>query len=111
MTTAQLKSGLQTGFDPTVWGIAASINDGYPYLKALPPPAVGLNCPLQIDCQFITAHEGGLFLYPYIPANYNSATNTSVVRGSSGVTVSVGVDMGKVYHAALTVPADVDEPF
>lgn len=32
MTTAQLKSGLPAGFDPTIWGIDPNINDGYPYL-------------------------------------------------------------------------------
>jgi hypothetical protein len=41
-TTAQLTSGLPTGFDPTVWGSNASINNGYPYLlwtQASSPPA------------------------------------------------------------------------
>jgi hypothetical protein len=31
-TTAQLKSGLPSGFDPTVWGSSPSINSSYPYL-------------------------------------------------------------------------------
>ncbi len=31
-TTAQFKSGLPSGFDSTVWGISATINNGYPYL-------------------------------------------------------------------------------
>ncbi len=30
--TTELKSGLPTGFDPTVWGSNPSINNGYPYL-------------------------------------------------------------------------------
>ncbi len=41
LATAQLKSGLPTGFDPTVWGINPSINSGYPYLlwtQASPSP-------------------------------------------------------------------------
>ena len=33
LTTAQFQSGLPTGFDPTVWGINPTINNGYPYLK------------------------------------------------------------------------------
>ena len=31
-TTLQLKAGLPVGFDPTIWGINAGINNGYPYL-------------------------------------------------------------------------------
>ncbi|HEX4294888.1 MAG TPA: GLUG motif-containing protein [Rhizomicrobium sp.] len=38
LTTAQFQSGLPDGFDPTIWGQSAGINDGYPYLLALPPP-------------------------------------------------------------------------
>lgn len=33
LTTAQLKAGLPAGFDPNVWAISASVNNGYPYLK------------------------------------------------------------------------------
>ncbi len=38
ITDAQLKSALPTGFDPNVWGQSASINNGWPYLLANPPP-------------------------------------------------------------------------
>jgi len=38
LTDAQLKSGLPTGFDPSVWAQSPSINNGYPYLIANPPP-------------------------------------------------------------------------
>ena len=38
LTDAQLKSGLPAGFDPAVWGQGPSINNGYPYLLANPPP-------------------------------------------------------------------------
>jgi hypothetical protein len=38
LTDAQLKSGLPAGFDPAVWGQKKSINNGYPYLLANPPP-------------------------------------------------------------------------
>lgn len=38
LTDAQLKSGLPAGFDPSVWGQRARINNGYPYLLANPPP-------------------------------------------------------------------------
>jgi Bacterial Ig domain/Immunoglobulin I-set domain/The GLUG motif len=31
-TTAQLKAGLPSDFDPTVWGTGAAFNNGYPYL-------------------------------------------------------------------------------
>jgi hypothetical protein len=34
LTDAQLESGLPAGFDPSVWGQDASINNGYPYLLA-----------------------------------------------------------------------------
>src|SRR5262249_30038094 len=34
----EMKAGLPTGFDPTVWGSNPSINDGYPWLLANPPP-------------------------------------------------------------------------
>jgi hypothetical protein len=37
LTTAQLQSGLPAGFDPTIWGLSPSINNGLPYLLALPP--------------------------------------------------------------------------
>jgi The GLUG motif len=32
LTTAQFTSGLPIGFDPTVWGSNAAINNGFPYL-------------------------------------------------------------------------------
>jgi hypothetical protein len=38
LTDAQLKSGLPPGFDPNVWAQDPSINNGYPYLLANPPP-------------------------------------------------------------------------
>jgi len=38
LTDAQLKSGLPAGFDPDVWTQDPSINNGYPYLIANPPP-------------------------------------------------------------------------
>jgi hypothetical protein len=38
LTDTQLKAGLPAGFDPAVWGQSASINSGYPYLLANPPP-------------------------------------------------------------------------
>lgn len=37
LTDAQLKSGLPSGFDPTIWTQNAAINNGYPYLIANPP--------------------------------------------------------------------------
>jgi hypothetical protein len=41
LTDAQLKSGLPADFSPKVWGQSASINNGYPYLLANPPPQWG----------------------------------------------------------------------
>lgn len=38
LSDAALRSGLPSGFDPAVWGQSASINNGYPYLIANPPP-------------------------------------------------------------------------
>jgi len=38
LTTAEFKSGLPEGFDPSIWGQSVSINNGYPYLLANPPP-------------------------------------------------------------------------
>jgi hypothetical protein len=37
-TTAELKSGLPDGFDPNIWSSNPSLNNGYPYLLANPPP-------------------------------------------------------------------------
>jgi len=37
LTDAQLKTHLPAGFDPTVWGQDANINNGWPYLLANPP--------------------------------------------------------------------------
>ena len=37
LTTAQFQSGLPAGFDPTIWGESAGINNGLPYLLALQP--------------------------------------------------------------------------
>jgi GLUG motif-containing protein len=37
LTDAQLKSALPTGFSSSVWAQAANVNDGYPYLIAVPP--------------------------------------------------------------------------
>ena len=38
LTTKQFKAGLPSGFDPTVWAQSPSINKGFPYLIANPPP-------------------------------------------------------------------------
>jgi hypothetical protein len=38
LSDTQLKSALPSGFDPAVWSQSASINNGYPYLLANPPP-------------------------------------------------------------------------
>jgi len=38
LTTAQFQSGLPAGFDPTIWAENPSINNGFPYLIANPPP-------------------------------------------------------------------------
>jgi hypothetical protein len=37
LTTAQLQSGLPSGFDPTIWAENPSINNGFPYLINNPP--------------------------------------------------------------------------
>lgn len=38
LTTSQLLSGLPVGFDPKIWAEDPSINNGFPYLIANPPP-------------------------------------------------------------------------
>jgi hypothetical protein len=38
LSDAQLKSGLPSGFDPSIWAQSPSINGGFPYLIANPPP-------------------------------------------------------------------------
>jgi hypothetical protein len=38
LTTIQMTQGLPAGFDPAIWGQDPSINNGYPYLLANPPP-------------------------------------------------------------------------
>lgn len=38
LTDVQLKSALPAGFDSNTWGQNATINNGYPYLLANPPP-------------------------------------------------------------------------
>jgi hypothetical protein len=48
----------------------------------------GLNCKYQIDCGFIQKHEGLLFM-GYIPTNRDGTP-----REASGVTISMGVDLG-----------------
>ncbi len=37
LTTEQLQSELPAGFDPTIWGRRSGINNGFPYLLAIPP--------------------------------------------------------------------------
>jgi hypothetical protein len=37
LKTAKLKSELPIGFDPSIWGQKAKVNDGYPYLLDNPP--------------------------------------------------------------------------
>jgi len=37
LTTAQLQSGLPAGFSSSIWGEKSTINDGLPYLLAIPP--------------------------------------------------------------------------
>jgi hypothetical protein len=56
LTTAQLISGLPPGFDPGIWGQSASVNDGYPYLLALPPgggAAARQRAPLAADMKVV----------------------------------------------------------
>jgi len=38
LSTLQLQSGLPNGFDPAIWAENPSINNGFPYLIANPPP-------------------------------------------------------------------------
>jgi hypothetical protein len=38
LTTTELQSGLPKGFDPAIWAENPSINNGFPYLIANPPP-------------------------------------------------------------------------
>jgi len=38
LTTSELQSGIPAGFDGKIWGQKATINNGYPYLRANPPP-------------------------------------------------------------------------
>jgi hypothetical protein len=38
LTSAELQSGLPSGFDPSIWAESPSINGGFPYLIANPPP-------------------------------------------------------------------------
>lgn len=37
LTTAQFQSALPNGFDPKIWGQRPNINEGFPYLRAIPP--------------------------------------------------------------------------
>jgi hypothetical protein len=37
LTTSQFQSGLPSGFSPSIWGEIGNVNDGFPYLLALPP--------------------------------------------------------------------------
>jgi hypothetical protein len=37
LTDPQLKAGLPSGFDPSVWIENSGVNNGYPYLRASPP--------------------------------------------------------------------------
>jgi hypothetical protein len=38
LSDSELKAGLPAGFDSTIWGQNAGVNNGYPYLLANPPP-------------------------------------------------------------------------
>jgi hypothetical protein len=38
LTTAQLQSGLPSGFNPSIWAESSKINGGFPYLSNNPPP-------------------------------------------------------------------------
>jgi hypothetical protein len=37
LTTAERKSGLPSGFDPTIWASNSGVNNGYPYLRSVAP--------------------------------------------------------------------------
>jgi filamentous hemagglutinin family protein len=63
-TEAFLKAGIPSGFDPTVWGINAAINNGYPYLKwqaASTPAATTLTGGPGLVSIPITVTADGLF--------------------------------------------------
>jgi hypothetical protein len=36
-TTKQLRAGLPAGFKPSIWGVKSTVNNGLPYLLAIPP--------------------------------------------------------------------------
>jgi len=59
----------------------------YPTPEWQPTIVFSLTCEYQIDCDFIQKHEGLLWT-AYIP------TNAGVPREASGVTISMGVDLG-----------------
>ncbi len=58
LLNSDLKAGLPAGFDNTVWGINATINNGYPYLlwqTASPPPSPTILTPPALIPITITA--------------------------------------------------------
>jgi len=96
LTTVQLKSGLPSGFDPTVWGINATINNGYPYLlwqvaSTTPPPTILTGGPPALITITVTAND--LFKV------YGTADPTLTYQITSGGLSGSDTFSGSLTHA------------
>ncbi len=86
LTSAQLKAGLPTGFDATVWAISPSINNGYPYLLVLAPSGgtVAL-IPLTWSVADASDTYGTLANFGAVTLSGVSSVDSSSVLGTLGL--------------------------
>jgi len=117
LTTAQFKSGLPSGFDPTVWGSNPNINNGYPYLKwqtaSTPSPTIITPQQLQIitvDADPETKIYGSIdpFLaYTIVSGNLGSATFSGTLTRAPGQNVGSHA----ISEGSLSLPAGYEINF
>ena len=111
VTTAQLKSGLPSGFDSSIWAISANVNSGYPCLQWQAGCSVQQQVLQVSPTTDITAsgNQGG----PFSPASFPyqlSASSGSIGYSISGVPnwLDASATSGSLTTSATTVTFTVN---
>jgi filamentous hemagglutinin family protein len=128
LTSTQLKSGLPPGFDPNIWAIDPSVNNGYPYLKWQtassasvntttltgasanpPPPSSALSAPILVASLVQTAIPKDAFANGQQNTNFVPKTNVDfgAIKFSP---IKVTPYMAKELLPYAVLAADVDSP-
>jgi filamentous hemagglutinin family protein len=89
LTTTQIKSGLPSGFNATVWGSNSTINNGYPYLLWQTPTGMLVVAGYVYTDAGVTAAGGGISVSGLVNGSSIGAVTTGA-NGSYNFEVAAG---------------------